>query len=140
MMGLSPPLSAPGHNALAHQVPENEEPRRSGALSFARDTSLLGSNGRNVSRLKALGTLDYLKLDSLSFRKRLEPLYLDFTEMDEEIFTLRLLNESVALFGTKPLDSPLSQPYNLHVLGATFGPPHSKHAVRHKPDTRRHNS
>ncbi len=36
--------------------------------------------------------------------------------MDEEILTLRLLNESVALFGTKPLDSPLSQPCNLHVF------------------------
>jgi hypothetical protein len=74
--------------------------------------------------------LDYLETNSLTLRKCPETFYLDFTEMDEEILTLRLLNESVALFGTKPLDSPLSQPYNLHVLGATFGPPHSKHAVR----------
>jgi len=70
--------------------------------------------------------LDYVETNSLSFRKSPETLYLDLTEVDEEILTLRLLNESVALFGTKPLDSPLSQPYNLHVLGATlFGPPHS---------------
>jgi hypothetical protein len=66
--------------------------------------------------LKALWPLDYVETDSLSFRERPETLYLDFTEVDEEIFTLRLLNESVALFGTKPLDSPLSQPYNLHVF------------------------
>jgi hypothetical protein len=105
----------------------NKKPRRSGALVSARDCALLGSNGRNVCRLKALWTLDYVESNSLSLRKRPETLYLDFTEVDEEILPLRLLNESVALFGTKPLDSPLSQPYNLHVLGATlFGPPHSK--------------
>ena len=42
--------------------------------------------------------------------------------MDEEILTLRLLNESVALLGTKPLDSPLSQPCNLHVFWSDPAP------------------
>ena len=53
-------------------------------------------------------------------------------EVDEEILPLRLLNESVALLGTKPLDSPLSQPYDLRCFGATrlSGPPLSKHAAR----------
>ena len=81
----------------------------------ARDCALLGSNGRNVCRLKALWALNYVETNSLSLSKRPETLYLDLTEVDEEILPLRLLNESVALFGTKPLDSPLSQPYNLHV-------------------------
>ena len=67
-------------------------------------------------------------MNSLAFGQRPEALYLDLTEMDEEIFTLRLLNESVALLGTKPLDSPLSQPYDLHVFRsdpASPSPPHS---------------
>ena len=67
-------------------------------------------------------------MNSLTFGQRPEALYLDLTEMDEEIFTLRLLNESVALLGTKPLDSPLSQPYDLHVFRgdpANPCPPHS---------------
>lgn len=115
-----------GYNAY-YFSPGNKKPRRSGALVSARDLSLPGSNGRNVCRLKALWTLNHVKTNSLSLRKRSETLDLDLTEVDEEILPLRLLNESVALFGTKPLDSPLSQPYNLHVFGATrFGPPHSK--------------
>jgi hypothetical protein len=99
-------------------------------------------HGRNVRRLKALWTLDYVETNSLSLRERPETLYLDFTEMDEEILPLRLLNESVALLGTKPLDSPLSQPYNLHVLGATrfLAHPTLMHAARGFPDPRRHNS
>jgi hypothetical protein len=119
-----------------------KKPRRSGALFSARDLSLLRSNWRYVRRLKALWTLDYVESDSLSFRERPETLHLDFTEMDEEILPLRLLNESVALFGTKPLYSPLSQPYNLHVLGATriSAHPTLKHAVRILSDPRRHNS
>jgi hypothetical protein len=119
---------------------KKKSPAGAGLLVSARDLSLRGSNGRDVRRLKALRALDYVESNSLSLRKRPESLYLDFTEMDEEILTLRLLNESVALFGTKPLDSPLSQPYNLHVLGATFWPTPLRNTRPGIPDTRRHNS
>ena len=71
---------------------------------------------RDVRRLKALWTLNYVEPNSLPFREGPKTLDLDLTEVDEEILTLRLLNESVALFGTKPLDSPLSQPCNLHLF------------------------
>jgi len=71
---------------------------------------------RDVRRLQTFGTLDHVETNSLTLRQRPEAFYLDLTEMDEEILTLRLLNESVALLGTKPLDSPLSQPRNLHVF------------------------
>jgi hypothetical protein len=79
-------------------------------------TTLRLLDGHHVRRLKALWTLNYVEPDSLSLRKCPKPLDLDLTEMHEEVFPLRLLNESVALFGTKPLDSPLSQPCNLHVF------------------------
>jgi hypothetical protein len=100
------------------------------------------SNGRNVRRLKALWTLNYVETNSLPFRECPKTLHLDLTEVDEEILPLRLLNESVALFGTKPLDSPLSQPYNLHVFGATRSPAHPTltHTARSSPDTRRYSS
>lgn len=48
--------------------PSNKKPRRSGALVSARDLSLLGSNGRNVCRLKALRALNYVESNSLSLR------------------------------------------------------------------------
>jgi hypothetical protein len=88
----------------------------SGALITGRDDSSLVLDRRDVRRLQTLRTLDYFEANSLPLGERFEALDLDLTEMDEEIFTLRLLNESVALFGTKPLDSPLSQPCNLHVF------------------------
>ena len=81
-----------------------------------RDSSSRVLDGRYVRRLKALRTLDHVESDSLPLGERTEALHLDLTEVDEEILPLRLLNESVALFGTKPLDSPLSQPYNLHLF------------------------
>ena len=122
-------------------APKRKAPPERG---FGDKESLLSvwSNGRNVRRLKALWTLDYVETNSLSLRQRPETFDLDLTEVDEEIFPLRLLNESVALFGTKPLDSPLSQTYNLHVFGATRFPAHPilKHAARDLLDTRRHNS
>ena len=71
---------------------------------------------RDVRRLQAFRALDHIERDGLSLRERAEPLRLDLTEMHEEIFSLRLFDETVALLGTKPLDSPLSQPCNLHVF------------------------
>ena len=76
----------------------------------------------DVGRLQTFGPLNNVEPNSLALGQRPEALYLDLTEMDEEILTLRLLNESIALFGTKPLDSPISQPYDLHVSGATRHP------------------
>jgi hypothetical protein len=94
-------------------------------LIAGRDSSSLELHGRDVRRLKALWTLDHVEPNSLPLGERTEALHLDLTEVDEEILPLRLLNESVALLGTKPLDSPLSQPYNLHLFrGDTIpGPP-----------------
>lgn len=81
-----------------------------------RDGSSRVLGRRHIRRLKALRTLDHVESDSLPLGERTEALHLDLTEVDEEILPLRLLNESVALLGTKPLDSPLSQPYNLHMF------------------------
>jgi hypothetical protein len=75
-----------------------------------------GLDSRDVRRLQTFRALDHIERDGLSLRERAEPLRLDFTEMHEEIFTLRLFDETVALLGTKPLDSPLSQPCNLHLF------------------------
>jgi len=94
-----------------------KRPRRSGAKSDRKRLSLrFDLHRRDVRRLQAFRALDHVETNSLTLRQRPEALYLDLTEMDEEILTLRLLNESVALLGTKPLDSPLSQPCNLHVF------------------------
>lgn len=80
------------------------------------------SDRRNIRGLQALRALHHIKRDSLSFSKRTEPLHLDLTEMHEEIFPFGLLNESIALFGTKPLHSPLSQPCNLHLFRSDTEP------------------
>ncbi len=81
----------------------------------------VGLSSRYIRRLQTFGALDDVESDSLPFRERLEPVGLDLTEMHEEIFSLRLLDETVALLGTKPLDSPLSQPCNLHVFRGDTG-------------------
>ena len=75
-----------------------------------------GLGGRHVCSLQTLGALDHIKSDGLAFRECAEPFGLDLTEVHEEIFSLRLLDETIALLGTKPLDSPLSQPCNLHLF------------------------
>lgn len=81
----------------------------------------VGLDRRYVRRLQTFGALDHVESDGLPFRERLEPVRLDLTEMHEEIFSLRLFDETVALLGTKPLDSPLSQPCNLHVFRGDTG-------------------
>ena len=76
----------------------------------------------HAGRVETLGSLDHLKGDRLSFSKCTKAIHLDLTEMNEEIFTLRLFNESIALFGTKPLHSPLSQPCNLRMFRGDAAP------------------
>lgn len=70
----------------------------------------------NIRRLQALGALDHVKANSLTFGQGAETFGLNLAEMNKKILSVRLFDESVALFGTKPLDSPLSQPYNLHLF------------------------
>jgi hypothetical protein len=115
---LSPPISAARPRTLGGQAPGIQiKPRRSGAwMTWKRVSLRFGLHGRDVRRLQTFGALDHVETNSLAFRQCLKAFDLDFTEVDEEILALRLLNESVALFGTKPLDSPLSQPCNLHVF------------------------
>jgi hypothetical protein len=97
-------------------VRSTKKPRRSGAPITEESTSSLGLCSRDVRRLQALRALDHIELHSLPFRESTEPVRLNLTEVHEEIFSLRLFDKTVALFGTKPLDSPLSQPCNLHVF------------------------
>ena len=85
-------------------------------------SSLRLQQGRDIRRLQTLRALDYIETHRLTFRKSTEPLGLDLAEMHEEILPLRLLDETVALLGTKPLDSPLSQPCNLHVFRGDAAP------------------
>ena len=62
----------------------------------------------NVDRSRALGVLFDVELDRLAVAERPEPLALDPTEMDEQLFAVVSLNETVALGVVEPLDGSLS--------------------------------
>ncbi len=120
-MGRTLTLSIGGHPRDFRRT-KKAPPERGQKNDGKRLSLLFGLHRCDVRRLQTFRTLDHLEPDGLTFRQRAEAFYLDLTEMDEEILTLRLLNESIALLGTKPLDSPLSQPCNLHVFWSDAAP------------------
>ena len=108
-MGNSHPLLSAVGRLHFSVLRAQKKPRFRGASVSGENALLPVLRGADVCRLEALRSLHHVESNSLSLGESAKALNLDLTEVDEEILPLRLLNESVPLFGTKPLDSPLSQ-------------------------------
>ncbi len=64
----------------------------------------------NVSGLRALFAVHYLKTDLLALGKRLETIASDCAEMNENILALVRRNETIPLAIVKPFHSSLTHP------------------------------
>ena len=68
-----------------------------------------------VSGLAALVGVADLELDDFSLREGAEPFSLDRREVDEDVFTIRLLDEAVPFRVVEPFYGPL------HTATSTYG-------------------
>src|SRR3954469_12934992 len=79
------------------------------AAKAARDLRVVKSDGANVLRLRALGTLRDVELDLLVLVQGLVPLALDGRVVHEDVVAAVLLcDEAEALLGVEPLHGALS--------------------------------
>src|SRR5690606_18628604 len=105
LMASSRTSSPSLHDALPISVNENAPPVKAGR-SFKAAEFVAARSGRgpgDVGGLEPLLRLTNLELHVLPLGERLEPLHRDRGEVDEDVLTVRLLNEAIALGVIEPL-------------------------------------